>query len=451
MTVMRRARGGAQVDSLDWKTISLASIGGGLEFYDFIVYGIFAKYIASTFFPATDPNMSLVAAFAAFAIGYLARPLGGVIVGHLGDRFGRKGAFTLTLIAMTCATLAMALTPSYAAIGPAATVIFVALRFFQGCCVGGELPGAITYVVETAPRRAGLACGLMFLCVNTGSLLANGASSLLHALLSVETVQVYGWRIAFGIGAILGVFGFFLRSSLRETEAFRALGQHQIARIPALDVIRRHWPHVLIGIGIVSINQALIATLNVAMAPFLMQVAGYENALAANAVSLSIAVLSLGILLFGFASDFVPRQFIYLAGTITVALGAYPFYAIIISHSANIYLLFALGGSVCSLIAGTFGAIAAELFPNRLRLSGLAISYNLSAAMIGGFTPLIVSWISASSGDKAAPGIFLVTLACVGIASGLALGLPTVRGARDRLQRERCESEAGENVELSSA
>lgn len=404
----------------EWKTISLASIGGGLEFYDFIVYGTFAQYIARVFFPGDDPGVSLVKTFAIFAVGYLARPLGGVVISHIGDRFGRRRAFLLSLVVMTAATLSMAAMPGFATIGIAAPIGFIATRFIQGCCVGGELPGAVTYVVETAPRRAGLACGVMFFCVNTGAFLATVVSSILHACLSAPEMEGYGWRIGFAIGGVLGVVGFVLRSSLHETAVFKALGEKRAARLPAVEVLRSHWLTILVGIGIVGVNQALIAILNVALTPYLTTVAGYDARTATMAVSYTFGLLSLGIVAIGFASDFMPRRWILQTGTFLVMVLSYPLYRALVGHSADIFVLLTAAALVCALVAGTFGTIAAELFPTRLRFSGLAIAYNL-AALVGGFAPLVTSWIVEASGDKAAPGIFLSIVAGVGFISALSL------------------------------
>lgn len=408
------------IPRLDWKTISLASIGGGLEFYDFIVYGTFAQYIARVFFPSDDPGISLIKTFAVFAVGYLARPLGGVVISHIGDRFGRRRAFLLSLVVMTAATLSMAAMPGFATIGIAAPIGFITLRFIQGCCVGGELPGAVTYVVETAPHRAGLACGVMFFCVNTGAFLATVVSSTLHAYLSAPEMEGYGWRIGFAIGGVLGVVGFFLRSSLHETTAFKALGEKRAARLPAVEVLRSHWLPILVGIGIVSVNQALIAILNVALTPYLTTVAGYDARTATMAVSYTFGLLSLGIVVTGFASDFIPRRWILQIGTFLVMVLSYPLYRALLGHSADIFVLLTAAALACALVAGTFGTIAAELFPTRLRFSGLAIAYNL-AALVGGFAPLVTSWIVEASGDKAAPGIFLSIVAGVGFISALSL------------------------------
>lgn len=170
---------------INWRTTILASLGGALEFHDFIVHGIFAPYIAAAFFPASDPPTFLMRAFAAFAVGCLPRPVGGIVPSHFGDRFGRRRIFLFSLLLMTAATVGMALMPGCRPLGIAATAGFVFLRFVQGFCVGGELPGAITYVVEAAPRRAGLACGVVFFFVNTGVFLASSVSTGLHAALSL--------------------------------------------------------------------------------------------------------------------------------------------------------------------------------------------------------------------------------------------------------------------------
>ncbi len=173
--------------------------------------------------------VSLISAFAVFAIGYLSRPLGGLVFSHVGDRAGRRRSFMASLLIMTGVTLAMAVVPSYAAIGLAAPLIFTALRFIQGLCVGGEMPGALTYVVETAPRRAGLACGIVIFCANTGVFLGTSISALLHGVLAPAAMEDYGWRIAFAVGGLLGAISVVLRRALEETPAFRSMRQRRPA------------------------------------------------------------------------------------------------------------------------------------------------------------------------------------------------------------------------------
>jgi MFS family permease len=157
------------VSRSEWRVILLASLGGALEFYDFIVYSQFAQYIGRAFYPSEDPMVSLVVSFSVFAVGYFARPLGGIFFSHIGDRIGRRRVLILTILLMSAATAGIGLLPTYAQWGIGASILLVLLRVIQGFCLGGELPGAIAYVVETAPRRSGFSVGVVFFCVNTGS------------------------------------------------------------------------------------------------------------------------------------------------------------------------------------------------------------------------------------------------------------------------------------------
>ncbi|MBN3803106.1 MHS family MFS transporter [Paraburkholderia sp. Ac-20336] len=407
--------------SVEWRTIFIASVGGGLEFYDFIVYGIFAPYIARSFFPSGSVVVSMIATFATFAVGYMARPLGGLVLSHIGDKFGRRSAFQLSLVTMTVTTAGMAFMPTYAIVGASASAAFVVLRFLQGACIGGELPGAIAYVVETAPGKSGLACGLMFACVNTGSLVAAIVSIVLHATLTEPDMLSIGWRIAFLIGGVLGAIGALMRRSLRETELFLSVKEKKRAKVPALEVVQAHLPQILMGIGIVGLNQALIAVLNVAMVPYLTQVASYSAQAASSLVMFSVAIMSVAIVLVGYLSDIIRKTTIYIAGAALIALGSYPFYTSIASKAIDPYVAFCLAATACSLISGTFGVLASELFPTRLRFSGLAISYNIAAALLGGFTPLLTSLLTRITGNSAAPGLFVSIVSVLGLISAIAI------------------------------
>lgn len=412
---------GVSEKPVDWRTIFLASVGGGLEFYDFIVYGIFAPYVAKSFFPTGNGATSMIATFAAFAVGYLARPLGGIILGHIGDKFGRRMAFQLSLVLMTATTAGMALMPSYQSIGVTASIAFVALRFLQGACIGGELPGAIAYVVESAPRKSGLACGVMFACVNSGSLLAAIVSIGLHAWLTDAEMLAYGWRTAFLVGGALGAAGALMRSGLKETALFLSIRQHKRTKLPAVEVLQRHWFQVIATIGIVGLNQALIALLSVAMVPYLTQVAMYSPDVASKLVMFSIATLSIFIVIVGYLSDFLGKPTLYLIGAVMISAGGYPFYVTVANGAISPYLLFGVAALIVSLIAGTFGSLAADLFPTNLRVSGLAIAYNAAAALLGGFTPLVTSLLTGLTQDHAAPGIFIAAVSVVGVVSVVAI------------------------------
>ncbi|MGL4963697.1 MAG: MFS transporter [Inquilinus sp.] len=422
MTVQSDVQGRAtalpQAGTINWRVVVLASLGAGLEFYDFIIYGIFAQYIAATFFPSHDQMVSLINAFAVFAIGYLSRPLGGLVFSHVGDRAGRRRSFMASLLIMTGVTLAMAAVPGYAAIGLAAPVIFIALRFIQGLCVGGEMPGALTYVVETAPRRAGLACGIVIFCANTGVFLGTSISALLHGVLEPAAMEQYGWRIAFAVGGLLGAISVLLRRALEETPAFRSMRQRP-ARLPALEIFRRFPGPLLVGVGVAALVQAYNGLVMVALTPYLTKVAGYDPVTASFAVNVAVGLLSVAILAVGWAGDAVPRRYLHRIGAAAITLGAYPAYQAMIGHSVDIVLLLAAIGLVGAFANGTFGALLTDLFPTEVRFSGVALAYNIAAAIFAGLSALITTWLLSATGDQASPGLYLAAVAAFAFLAGL--------------------------------
>src|SRR3954470_21191958 len=243
-SAVRMTRGG-------WRIVLLASLGGTLEFYDFVVFGIFARDIADAIFPGGSPLVSLMASFAAFAAGYLARPIGGIVLSHYGDRYGRRQVFLGSVFVMSAATLGMGLVPSYARWGVAAPALMVTLRILQGFCLGGELPGAITYVVETTRRIAPFVCGVVFACVTMGVAAATAVSLSVRTLLAPGDVAVYGWRIAFVVGGLGGVLSFVLRRSLEEAPEFARM-RSLASRRPFGELLRTHGTAVIVGCAMLA-------------------------------------------------------------------------------------------------------------------------------------------------------------------------------------------------------
>src|SRR4029453_3787484 len=199
-----------RITAAGWRIVLLASLGGTLEFYDFVIFGVFARDIGEAVFPGAV-LASLIASFAVFAAGYLARPIGGIVLSHYGDRYGRRRVFLWSVFVMSGATLGMGLVPTYAQWGVAASALMLILRLLQGFCLGGELPGALTYVVETAPRIAPFVCGVVFACVTMGVAAATGVSLSVRTFLAPADVAAYGWRIAFILGGLGGILSFVLR------------------------------------------------------------------------------------------------------------------------------------------------------------------------------------------------------------------------------------------------
>jgi len=400
------------------RMVVLTSLGGALEFYDFVSYGIFAAYIAPAFFPAHDELASLMSTFAVFAGGYLIRPLGGIAFSHFGDRLGRRGTFLVSLLGISLATIGMALCPSHQAWGGWATAAFVLLRLLQGFCLGGELPGAITYVFEiAAPGRVGLACGLLFCCASLGVVLASGVSAGLHGLLPAEAMAQYGWRLAFGFGGLLGILSYMPRRLLLESPAFALVRERQeVERLPLALVLRRDLGRVAAGIGTTAVVAAFNGVLFAYLPAYLVRVAGYPPATVATAVTAGLAASAAAVLAAGALCDVVPARTVFRLGALAVLLACWPFFrAASVPGTANLAWLLAGFGVLGGIASGAFAIVLAELFPARVRFSGVALAYNTSFALFSGLGPIAAAALIAATGDKAAPSFYLAAATAIAL------------------------------------
>jgi MFS family permease len=416
-----RADAAAKLSSAEWRVILLASLGGALEFYDFVVYGQFAQYIGRSFFPNDDPLVSLVASFSVFAVGYFARPLGGIFFSHIGDRLGRRRVLVITILAMSAATAGIGLLPTYAEWGVTASVLLVVLRIVQGFCLGGELPGAISYVVETAPRRAGFSVGIVFFCVNTGVALAAVLNLVVHELLTAEEIAAWGWRIGFLVGGALGLVSFFLRLSLEESKEFaRIRAVAGASAVPFAELLRTHGAAVLVGVAILAVSAGFNGIL-FAMPAFLPQTMGYEPVTAIAAQNVGLLVISAGLLLTAWLSDRISRRGLALGGAVLLLLGLYPFFAALENRSLDPLAAFALIGIPAAICAGSVIAIAADLFPTRIRFSGVALSFNLAFTLFSGLAPVVAALLARSTGNAANAAWFAVGCAALTVVAALVV------------------------------
>jgi MHS family proline/betaine transporter-like MFS transporter len=414
------ARGAAPAfGARDRRTVLLASLGGALEYYDFILYGVFAKPIAQAFFPGDDPLVGLIKTFVVFAVGYLVRPLGGAVLGRLGDRYGRRGVFLASLLVVSIATFAMGCLPGYATLGAAATVLMVGLRMLQGLFLGGELPGAAVYAVEAAPGRPGLACGIVFALVNSGVLLAALVNMGLNETLSPSAVVSWGWRVGFLAGGVLGFVAFLLRRGLDESPGFERV-RETVSRRPFLDVLRAHPGKILVGVGVMAASAAFNGLLFAHMPAFFTGVLHYDPKRVALAQNLALAVGSTGLLVAAWAGDKIPRRWILRTGAVLLAVLAWPFYRAMADRSFDLTTALVLAGLVSALVNGTFAALVADLFPTRVRFTGLALVMNLSFSLFGGLAPLIATTLVERTHDPASPGVFLAACAALTVIASFA-------------------------------
>ena len=401
-----------------WRIVLLASLGGTLEFYDFVIFGIFASDIAQAIYPSTSPIVSLMASFDAFATGYLARPIGGIVLSHYGDRFGRRRVFLWSVFVMSGATLGMGLVPSHARWGVAASALMVLLRLVQGFCLGGELPGALTYVVETAPRFAPLVCGVVFACVTSGVAVATGVSLAIRSLLPPSEL-VYGWRIAFIIGGLGGVLSFMLRRSLEESPEFarmRALALRQ----PFRELLHTHARQVLVGCALLAATACFTGLFFSHLPAYLSAVLGYEPRQAILAQTIGVLAHAAGILLVGWIGDRIAPRVLLRAGCVLLLVFAYPFYHALVTHAMNLTTVLVVAGLCGGLTNGTFAVLLTDLFPTRIRFSGVALVFNVTFTIFSGMSPLIATTLIRETGMAAAPAVLIAGAAALGLVGSLA-------------------------------
>jgi MHS family proline/betaine transporter-like MFS transporter len=409
-----------RLDAAGWRMVLLASLGGALEFYDFVIFGIFANDIGAAIFPNPTPLISLMVSFAAFAAGYLARPIGGIVLSHFGDRYGRRRVFLLSIFVMSGATVGMGLVPSFATWGAAASVLVVSLRLVQGFCLGGELPGALTYVVETAPGRAPFACGVVFACVTLGVAVATGVSIAVRTWLPAELVAPLGWRIAFVLGGLGGLLSFALRRKLEESPAFARMKQ-LTSRQPFREVLRSHLGRVAVGISILAATAGFTGLYFSHMAAYLSGVLHYDPRQAVVAQTIGVIAHAGGIVVVGRLADRIHPRLLLRAGALALVMLALPFYGALASRSLNLTLLLVLAGLAASLINGTFAVLLTDLFPTRVRFSGVALSFNVAFTIFSGAAPLVATSLIRSSGLTTAPALIMVACGLLTLAGSAGL------------------------------
>jgi MFS transporter, MHS family, proline/betaine transporter len=394
-----------------WRMMLLASLGGTLEYYDFVIFGIFAPQIGRAVFPSEDPLVSLMVTFTTFAIGYLARPLGGLVLGRLGDKFGRRGVFLASIFVTSAATLGIGIVPTYASWGITASIVVVLLRLTQGFCLGGELPGAITYVVESAPRMAPFVCSVVFGFVTLGVALGTTIALVVSRLLPPTEAASYGWRIAFIIGGLLGLASFWLRRSFEESPEFTALKRLEAAsKEPIGELLHTHPGQVVIGIAAQAVTAVFAGLFFAYMPAYLATVARYDALTSVFAQTYGVVLHALLIVLVGWLADHYRPHLLLRIGAVVLAVGAYPFFAALTAHTMNILVLMTMAALAGAFVNGTFAFVTADLFPTRIRFSGVAVVQNISQTAFGGTAPLVATALVRNLQSPVAPAF--VVMAC---------------------------------------
>ncbi|MFZ5605879.1 MAG: MFS transporter [Pseudomonadota bacterium] len=401
------------------KTLVLSALGGALEFYDFVVFVFFATTMGALFFPADMPEwMRLVQTFGIFAAGYLARPLGGVLMAHFGDLTGRKRMFLLSILLMALPTLLMGLLPTYAQIGVAAPLLLLALRILQGAAIGGEAPGAWVFVSEhVSPRHRNLACGSLSLGLLAGILLGALVARAVNAMLDEAQLMAWGWRLPFLVGGVFGLLAMRLRRQLHETPVFAELQQQRAlsAELPLKAVVRDHPGAIALGMLLTWLLTAAVVV-TILMMPTFLQGMGVSRdaALAGNALAV-LAAMAANLVAGALADRFGAGRLLAL-WSLLLGVAFWWFYREA-QGGAYSHALYALAGSAVGLTA-MIPAIILGGFPPAVRFSGLSLAYNLAYAIAGGLTPVLLSL--AMKDSPTAPVHYIAGMATLGIA--LAIG-----------------------------
>jgi MFS transporter, MHS family, proline/betaine transporter len=409
-----------RISAAGWRIVLLASLGGTLEFYDFVIFGVFAKDIADAIFPNPTPLVSLMASFGAFAVGYFARPIGGIVLSHFGDRYGRRRVFLISLFTMSGATLGMGLVPAFAQWGAAASALMVTLRLVQGFCLGGELPGALTYVVETAPRHAPFVCGVVFSCVTMGVAAATGVSLAVRTWLPVERVAALGWRLAFVIGGLGGLISFVLRRSLEESPEFARM-KELAARQPFREVLKGYLGPVAAGVAALAATSGFTGLFFSHMPAYMSGILHYDARQTVLSQTIGVIVHAIGILAVGRLADHVQPRVLLRVGAVALAALAFPFYSALADRSWPPTLLLVLAGACASLVNGSFAVLLTDLFPTRVRFSGVALGFNIAFTAFSGTAPLVATSLIRGTGSNVAPAFVMIAYGVLTLAASFLL------------------------------
>ncbi len=405
------------------------AFGNILEWYDFAVFGFLAPAMANQFFPAHDSLAGLIRVYGVFAAGYLMRPLGGMIFGHIGDRMGRKRALELSILMMALPTVLVGLLPTHAQIGSWAALLLVLLRLIQGVSIGGELIGSISYLVEMAPaKKRGLHGSWTLFTATGGLLLGSLLVTALRDTLGAQAVADWGWRIPFLLGIVIAGAGLWLRMGLPESDVFEARAEPEAGPeagpSPVVLALREAGGPILHLCALLLLFAGGFYILFVWMPTYLSDILDppVPHSYAVNSIAM-VALLAL-IPVAGSLSDRLGRRRVLLTGMVLMAVLAYPLF-LVIDTGVAAYVLGAqvVFAVVIALNQGPIPALMAEMFPTRIRSSAIGIAYNVTLGIVGGTAPLASTWLIAQTGDLAAPAYYLTGLATVSTVALLGLKL----------------------------
>ncbi|WP_066015417.1 MFS transporter [Endozoicomonas atrinae] len=394
------------------RLVGITALGGLLEYYDFIIFALMAGYLANNFFPSTDPHTSLLTTFATFSVGYLSRPLGGLLFGHLGDRYGRKCTFAVTVLIMALSTTLIGCLPSHAEIGIWAPILLIFLRLLQGFSIGGEIPGAITLLSESNQKHLGLIISLLLFGILSGLLLGHLVHSLLAYWLDEQSMQNWGWRLPFWLGGSLGIFSYFIRKHIHESKLFLEMDNKKLRQqIPVVTLIKSHKRTLLAGIFLITPAIVTMTLLFLFSQSYLTQLIHYDAKTVTTAGCIGIIASICLAILFGWIADQYHKQenrvWLLRAVCLLIILSAIPIFKAYADYQLSAYTVALFSSLLFGPVMTMTVLLLSTAFPVSVRYSGVALSFNIALASFGGLAPVIAMTLIKTTDSLISPSYYL--------------------------------------------
>jgi MHS family proline/betaine transporter-like MFS transporter len=398
------------------RAITAGVIGNVLEWYDFGVYGYLVPTISALFFPSGDPTVSLLLTFAVFGVGFVMRPVGSIVFGIYGDRYGRRKALSAVVFVMALATFTIGLLPTYTQVGIAAPILLVVVRLFQGLSTGGEFGGSSAYIVEYAPQhRRGFFGSFQLVGVASGFLLGSLTAALLNSVLSQVDRLAWGWRLPFLFGITVGLVGVYMRWRISDTPKFTEIEeQGAIAKAPLADALLRHPRETLLAFTSTLYNTVAYYIALIYMNSYIVSVGKLPQGTVLWIITGSLAVMIVLLPGLGALSDRVGRRPLLIGSCAAYIVLGYPFFLMASSGNLALTVFGMLLMMVCyAPYAATCASFLTEIIPTRVRYTSMSVGYNCAVAIFGGFAPFIATWLVRETGSPYAPAVYLIASAII--------------------------------------